>query len=95
MCRYQTVNTFAVWYVRIVRNRTGYNPAMNNAQKEGEIMLTLQQLEDGNFMLTLDFTVGNNHIYKVWYFAEVELGELSTAEPNPDGQGFRFRIVAE
>lgn len=95
MCRYQTVNTFAVWYVRIVRNRTGYNPAMNNAQKEGEIMLTLQQLEDGNFMLTLDLTVGNNHIYKVWYFAEVEPGDLSAAEPDPHGQGFRFRIVID
>lgn len=37
-------------------------------------MLTLQQLTDGTFRLTLDLTVGNNHILKVWYFAEVEPG---------------------
>lgn len=58
-------------------------------------MLTLQQLEDGTFRLTLDLTVGNNHIYKVWYFAEVEPGDLSAAEPDPHGQGFRFRIATE
>ena len=58
-------------------------------------MLTLQQLTDGTFRLTLDLTVGNNHIYKVWYFAEVEPGDLSAAEPDPHGQGFRFRIVID
>ena len=58
-------------------------------------MLTLQQLTDGTSRLTLDLTVGNNHIYKVWYFAEVELGDLSAAEPDPHGQGFRFRIVID
>lgn len=55
-------------------------------------MLTLQQLTDGTFKLTLDLTIGNNHILRTWYFVKVQ---PSTAEPDPHGEKFRWKIKVD
>lgn len=58
----------------------------------GEIMLTLQQLKDGVYKLTLDITIGKNHVLRTWYFAKVD---PSTAEPDPHGEKFRWKIKVD
>lgn len=55
-------------------------------------MLTLQQLTDGVYRLTLDITIGKNHVLRTWYFTKVQ---SSTAEPDPHGEKFCFRVTTK
>ena len=85
------MNLFMIWYVRIARD-FGHCHYESTHKGEVFIMLTLQQLKDGVYRLTLDLTIGKNHVLKTWYFVKVQ---PSTAEPDPHGEKFRWRIKVD